>query len=389
MERACPPRALPPGDLFHAAVSGDPQWLCLSLERVHAPAQQQNRQGLTVFHVAAQHGQLNSLKLLLESCTVDVNASCPRGRRPLHMVLSPESKPNTYSCLTFLLEHGAEPNVSTDEGLTPLHMAAAEGLKECIEELVRVGADTHAHDSRGHTPFELACLWGHRVVARILKNAMWHRDKKEDMEKHQELQNLKQNMIRMHRKAEGIQKLSREAINKEKVSKWAERKGLPCLRSPTMGMWTMSHHCCHSTKPVKKQHASKSREIWNISSNPSRPPPANISRSETVRIGVHPEEVADEPDLSQCVTLHCFRNGQVCCTASWNNIPQPVPDLPLDVIQKCLFPSKFQSRISGPLQLQSNSVLDLPHWGGTHGTEASPWTEVAMHLAEELQPGHY
>ncbi|XP_058251473.1 ankyrin repeat domain-containing protein 53 [Hemibagrus wyckioides] len=387
MDGACPARArkLPAGDLFHAAVCGDPRWLCLTLDRVQSPGQQHNKQGLTVLHVAAQHGQLNCLKLLLESGTVDVNASCLHGRRPLHMVLSPESKPNTYSCLTYLLEHGAEPNVSTDEGLTPLHMAAAEGLEECVEELVRVGADTHTHDSRGHTPFELACLWGHRVAARILKNAMWHKDKKRDMEKHQELQNLKQNMIRMYRKAEGMQKLAREAINKQKVSEWAERKGLPCLRSPTTGLWTLSHHCCHSAKPVKKQHATK----WNISPNPSRHPPANISRSETVRIGVHPEEVADEPDLCQSVTLHCFRNGQVQCIASWDNVPQLVPDLPMDVIQKGLFPSKFPPRISGPLQLQCNSVLDLPHRGGAHGAEASPWTEVAMHLAEELQPGHY
>lgn len=183
--------------------------------------------------------------------------------------------------------------------------------------------------------------------------------------------------------------LAREAINKQKVSEWAERKGLPCLRSPTMGLWTLSHHCCHSAKPVKKQHATKSRDMWNISPNPSRHPPATISRSETVRIGVQPEEVADEPDLCQSVMLHCFRNGQVQCIASWDNVPQLVPDLPMDVIQKSLFPSKFPPRISGPLQLQCNSVLDLPHWGGAHGAEASPWTEVAMHLAEELQPGHY
>lgn len=68
-------------------------------------------QGLTALHVAAQHGQLNCLKLLLESCTVDVNASCAHGRTPLHMALSPESKPNSHCCLTYLLDHGAEPNV--------------------------------------------------------------------------------------------------------------------------------------------------------------------------------------------------------------------------------------------------------------------------------------
>ncbi|KAM9500843.1 ankyrin repeat domain-containing protein 53 [Clarias gariepinus] len=380
MEGACA-RRLPAGDLFYAAGCGDPAWLCLGLERVQSPGQWWDRQGLTVLHVAAQHGQLNCLKLLLESGTVDVNASGPRGQRPLHMALSPKSKPNSYCCLTYLLEHGAKPNVSTDEGLTPLHMAAALGLKECVEVLVRVGADTHARDNRGRTPFELACLWGHRIVAR---------DKKRDMEKRQELQNLKKNMIRMHRKAEEIQKLAREAISKQKVSEWAERKGLPCLKSPTVGLWTLSHHCCHSAKPVKKHNATVSKGMWNIPPNVSRPPPANISRSKRLlRIGVHPEEAANEPDLRQSVTLHCFGNGHIHYTTSWDEIPHPVPNLPLDVIQKGLFPSAFPSRLSGPVQRQCSSVLDVPHRGRTQKTKASPWSEVAMHLAEDLQPGHY
>lgn len=129
--------------------------------------------------------------------------------------------------------------------------------------------------------------------------------------------------------------------------------------------------------------------MWNISPNPLRPPPANISRSKTVRIGVHLEEAADEPDLRQSVMLHRSGNGHVHYTASWDDTPQPVPELPLDVIQKDLFPSEFPDRISGPLQLQCSSVLDLPHQRGAQGATASPWTEVAMHLAEELQPGHY
>lgn len=183
--------------------------------------------------------------------------------------------------------------------------------------------------------------------------------------------------------------LAREVINKQKVSEWAERKGIPCLRSPTIGLWTLSHHCCHSAKTVKKHHTTESKEMWNTSPNPLRPPPANISRSKTVRISVQPEKAADEPDLRQSVTLHRFGNKHIRYTAKWDDRPQPVPDLPLDVIQKGLFPSILPSRISGPLQLQCSSVLDLPHRGSTQRSKASSWTEVALHLAEELHPGHY
>lgn len=55
---------------------------------------------------------------------------------------------------------------STDEGLTPLHLAAAEGLTDCTETLVRNGADILAQDKRGHTPLVLSRIWGHRLAAR-------------------------------------------------------------------------------------------------------------------------------------------------------------------------------------------------------------------------------
>ncbi|KAL7875722.1 hypothetical protein AOLI_G00106850 [Acnodon oligacanthus] len=380
-------------DIFQAAVCGDQEWLRFSLRRAQSPSQP-NKQGLTVLHVSAQHGRLDCMKLLVDSQCVDVNASCPRGRRPLHMVLSPQSKPHSHACLTYLLQHGAQHNVSTDEGLTPLHMAAAEGLRECVEALVEIGADTHACDSRGHTPLDLARIWGHRVVARFLKNAMWQRDKKEDMERQKALQNLRQNLIRMYRSVQAKEKVAREAINEQKVFEWAEKKGLPLLMTPVRGTWTISNGPCSSSEPLKtkskkKHRSSAQREAWNISPNPSKPPPASTSRPQEVRMGIHPEEAPPEPDLHQRVTLGCDKDGHIHYTTSWDKVPQPVPALPLDVIKKGLFPSAFLSRITSPLQFHASSVLDLPHQGCTTRPGASPWTEVAMHLAEELELGHY
>lgn len=51
------------------------------------------------------------MKLLLASQAVDINASCPLGRRPIHMVLTAKSRAHSHACLTYLLEHGALPNV--------------------------------------------------------------------------------------------------------------------------------------------------------------------------------------------------------------------------------------------------------------------------------------
>lgn len=186
----------------------------------------------------------------------------------------------------------------------------------------------------------------------------------------------------------------REAINEQKVSEWAEKKGLPLLWTTLRGSCTLGHNHCLATEPPKtkrekKCHLSAQREAWNISPNPANPPPASVRRTQEVQIGIYPEEAPPEPDLRQSVTLGCFKDGHLHYTASWDGVPQPVPSLPLDVIQRGLFPSDFPSRITSPLDFQSNSVLDLPRRGCTTRHGASPWTEVAMHLAEELEQGHY
>lgn len=55
---------------------------------------------------------------------------------------------------------------TTDLGQTPLHLAASEGFLDCVEILVKAGADVLAKDSLGQTPLDLACIWCHRKIAR-------------------------------------------------------------------------------------------------------------------------------------------------------------------------------------------------------------------------------
>lgn len=67
-------------------------------------------QGLSALHMACLYGQLATIQLLVESRHGEINSSDNQGRRPVHMVLSPQSSPNTASCLICLLEHGADIN---------------------------------------------------------------------------------------------------------------------------------------------------------------------------------------------------------------------------------------------------------------------------------------
>ncbi|KAK6323326.1 ankyrin repeat domain-containing protein 53 [Coregonus clupeaformis] len=397
-------KAPPDSDMFQAATSGDRDWLRLSLKRALFPTQL-DKQGLTVLHVASLHGQLECMKLLLTSQVVDINASCPLGRRPIHMVLTVQSRPHSHACLTYLLEHGALPNVATDTGLTPLHLAATEGLWECTETLVQVGADTGARDNRGHTPLDLARIWCHRRIARFLKDSMWQSEKKREMERRRALQNLQQDLFNMHRRAESIEKVARQKLMEEKVTAWANKKGLPLLWAQPRATWNQAHAHCLSpdqrppsqgpqTQRTKACHRQRPgappREAWNISPNPSKPPPASVSRPQGVRLSSQPERSPPEPDLRRSVTLcRAHGDGRPQYTAKWDGSPQSVPNLPWDVLQRGLFPAAFPSRIASPSHFQPNHVLDLPHLGCSPGPNTSPWTEVAMHLAEELEPGHY
>jgi ankyrin repeat protein len=70
----------------------------------------------------------------------------------------------------FLLDRGANPNVRTCGGRTPLHFVADEGNKAVTQLLLSRGADVNAKDSVGHAP-----LW---YAEDLGDNDMWGRPRK-------------------------------------------------------------------------------------------------------------------------------------------------------------------------------------------------------------------
>jgi ankyrin repeat protein len=49
-------------------------------------------------------------------------------------------------------------NAKSDDGWTPLHLAAARGHKEIVEQLIAKGADVNAKTDDGKTTLDLAIL---------------------------------------------------------------------------------------------------------------------------------------------------------------------------------------------------------------------------------------
>lgn len=115
-------------------------------------------------HITAGGGDLASLELLARyGVNVD---GIPGGVPPLRYLLS---WANTPVGAQWLLEHGADPNLTWGEnGSAPIHVAAERWDVAMVEMLVRHGADLNQRRTDGATAHTLAELHGNREIAEWL-----------------------------------------------------------------------------------------------------------------------------------------------------------------------------------------------------------------------------
>ncbi|KAM9717514.1 ankyrin repeat domain-containing protein 53 [Menidia menidia] len=331
-----------------------------------SPQEPESRQGLPAVHVACLYGELPTLRVLVESGLWGIDSGDSLGRRPLHMVLSPRSSPNASRCLKYLLEHEADVNCTTDGGQTPLHLAASQGLLDCTEVLVEAGADVLAKDAAGHTPLDLARIWCHRKVARYLRSCLWQKEKERETEERRQLQILYRDLLNVAK-----HNIYKDTLIDEKLAEWANKKGLPPLRdlAPRVQVSRFHTQCLQPDRirfgpgPVRGPfgpHAASPPSPWAIFIAPP------------------PQDRPTEPDLRGSVRL--WRDGRLYCASEWDQEPRPTPPLPLDLVQRVLFPRAFPPRLATPGPPE-------PWPDPPQARTSSPWTEVAAHLTEEPEPG--
>ncbi|MDR1385877.1 MAG: ankyrin repeat domain-containing protein [Planctomycetaceae bacterium] len=116
--------------------------------------------GLTPIHYATRYSQIGVLKFLVEK-GADVNAESNDGETPIYVAAALSSK---VDVLKFLVEKGADVNVKSNDGKAPLHWAAIDGNLEAVKVLVNAGANINEEDNAGATPI-------HTVVTNYSKAA--------------------------------------------------------------------------------------------------------------------------------------------------------------------------------------------------------------------------
>ena len=108
----------------------------------------------TPLMIAAKRGHLNALTLLIKHGAQDVDLQDSDGYTALHYaVYSSDISCEILSCLIGI---GADVNARTNNGVTPLMIAAEEGHINAVTSLVKCGANVDLQDKYGNTALHYA-----------------------------------------------------------------------------------------------------------------------------------------------------------------------------------------------------------------------------------------
>ena len=116
----------------------------------------------TALLAAATHNYLEVVQLLLER-GADPNLPDNAGWTPLHYAAWFGSG---TAILAVLQDHGAQVNAQNDRGITPLYFASVAGHDTQVKYLLAHGADRNIASKSGYTPLRAAKTKGlHEIVA--------------------------------------------------------------------------------------------------------------------------------------------------------------------------------------------------------------------------------
>ncbi len=141
-------------------------WRAL-LALVAAPlAAQSFSEGFTFLKAVRERDGATAERILANPSSTAINA--PRRRRPARARSTSWCAAATCTWLAFMLGRGARPDIQSNDGTTPLILAAQIGWREGAEQLLARGANPNLGNRRGETPLILAVQRRDLQMVRLL-----------------------------------------------------------------------------------------------------------------------------------------------------------------------------------------------------------------------------
>ncbi|EEE57022.1 hypothetical protein OsJ_06798 [Oryza sativa Japonica Group] len=107
--------------------------------------------GAGALHQAARYGRTAMCAYMVEELQVDIDAADELGATPLGYAIYG----GIVDTVSYLLDHGANPDKPNEKGCTPLHLAVEQGHCEIVKVLLVKGANVDSSSDHG-TPLHVA-----------------------------------------------------------------------------------------------------------------------------------------------------------------------------------------------------------------------------------------
>ena len=126
-----------------------------------------NLAGNSPVHTATLNGHVDILQEMIENEKIELDRVNHRGESALHLGAAAT---HSTECLQLLIREGANVNLKAADGRTPIMMASIHGRVSRTKILISAGADLEATDKYGRTALHVASFYGHeQLIALILQ----------------------------------------------------------------------------------------------------------------------------------------------------------------------------------------------------------------------------
>nr|XP_020515218.1 ankyrin repeat and SOCS box protein 2-like [Labrus bergylta] len=148
-------------------LNGDTDTLMDLVRRGSDSLMKPNNEGWIALHEAAYYGKQQLVSILIRAFPESVNRRSAKNQTALLLAAGR----GNVSCVDFLLNHGANPNIANTDQETPLFIACESPNRDVVHLLLRSGAQVNRCSVQGVSALQEACRHGQLELCTMLLDA--------------------------------------------------------------------------------------------------------------------------------------------------------------------------------------------------------------------------